>query len=688
MNGLVVAADLLTAFAALPVPDQSAVRATLGRVRAGLPPDEEAAGPFLLLPAGGVAVVAQRYGGPCDLVCVWVGAADEARAWATRHRVEVHPDTGAVQIVAQRDPDPLAEDLVPADRLFGGRSVAALRRLGVPEPLLAGVVAARTPRDLAELVPHLPVEAATALQQLAAGIEPDEVPSAPAPLDLAAALATDASRARFAEVPDDRVLAEMLHAPLAQWRVFLHPSQRRLVEARTSGPTRVLGGAGTGKSVVLMHRARHLAGTVLPALDRAEGSGAPSRVLVTTFTTTLAGDLANQLRRICSPEELDRIEVANLHRWAVRFLRAHGHPCAIAPDAQRRALMEEAVRREDQLHLPPRFYLEEWDQVVQAQDVADLQGWLLARRVGRGVRLSRTDRMKVWPVFEAYRASLVRAGRVERADVVREARLLLERRPQERPCRALLADEVQDFDANDLRLLRAMVGPGPDDLFLVGDAHQRIYGVPASLGRSGIDVRGRGRHLRVNYRTTEEIRAAAVRLLEGAEVDDLDGGVDDLRGYFSLRHGPAPEPVTCASVGAEMAALVERLRGWLGRYRPEELCVATRTRQLAETEVAPALRRAGIPLALLGEGDDEAVQSGVRVATFHRMKGLEFACVALAGVQEGTVPFVLRDAHLSDEASREVWELQERCLVYVAMTRARDEVAITGAGEGCGWWRG
>ncbi|MGB0333714.1 MAG: UvrD-helicase domain-containing protein, partial [Planctomycetota bacterium] len=177
---------------------------------------------------------------------------------------------------------------------------------------------------------------------------------------------------------------------------------------------------------------------------------------------------------------------------------------------------------------------------VQAQEIDSEAGYLRARRVGRGTRLGREQRKAVWRVFAVYRDRLKDEGRLEWDDVVREVRLFLGNEPGRAPFQAVLADEIQDFSTQELKLLRAMVEPGPSDLFLVGDAHQRIYGKMTTLGRCGIEIRGRSRRLRLNYRTTEQIRARAVGVLEGIDIDDLDEGVDDFTGYRSLRGGPKP----------------------------------------------------------------------------------------------------------------------------------------------------
>lgn len=632
-------------------------------------------------------------------LCVWVDHHDEAYAWVRNKRFEVNPTSGVLQLYeveTKADVEPAAAPSVqaaanaptarwaepdaPSPGLFAGHDDETLLLAGVPEPLLPAVRALVTESDLDRIKPHLPEEAAEVLFGLAAGFTLGEALADVAQAtsrkptvdveDFASALAEPSSQRRFRVVEGDAELIAMLDQPLAQWRVFLHPSQQKLVTMRASGPVRVLGGAGTGKTVVLMHRARHLA-------QRATGD---QKVLVTTFTRNLANDLAGHLGALCGPE-IARVEVTNLHAWAMQFLRRRGTKFTLLADpVERSRRMEAAVDEIGDCGLPRTFFLEEWDRVVQAQELLDRDGFLRARRTGRGVRLDRAVRDQVWEVFARYRQGLQRDHRLELQDIVREARLVLEKQPS-LPCyAAVCADEVQDFTPSELRLLRALVPPGPDDLFLVGDGHQRIYGQPVVLSHCGIDVRGRSRKLRLNYRTTDRIARQGIAVLHGLAVDDLDGGSDNLTGYTSLRQGLDPEVRTFATEQDEAAHVVARIRGWCAEgHAPSDIVVAARTNSLIKNRYAPLLRTEGIACTVLdADSGGDAAAPGVRLATLHRLKGLEFPCVLLVAVQDGIVPLELDDG--SDATTSQARLLQERCLLYVACTRARDELAIVGYG--------
>lgn len=621
-------------------------------------------------------------------LAVWVDNHDEAYRWAERKQFEVNPISGVMQVYSVEEAVEALETATVMEAapsassagMFGGVEDGDLLLIGVPAPLLPSVRTLEADEDLDALAPHLPSDASDMLYLLAAGFSFDdalEQASRPAVEggvdtgDFNAALNRELSQETFHVVDGEDELERMLDAPLEQWRLFLHPSQRRIVTMNAKGPVRVLGGAGTGKTVVLMHRARHLAETV--------ASGPDDRILVTTFTRNLALDIEQSLQALC-PDAMGQIEVKNLHAWARAFYeRTVGERVRVVEDRTREEWMEDAVGLSASDEFPSRFYIEEWDQIVQAQAIDSETGYLRARRVGRGTRLGRTQRKQVWTVFSAYRRRLQDQNCLEWQDVIREVRLRLEKEGARRPFRAVLADEIQDFSEQELRLLRAMVAPGPADLFLVGDAHQRIYGHMASLGRCGIEIRGRSRRLRLNYRTTEQIRARAVAVLEGVDIDDLDEGVDDFNGYRSLRGGPSPQVEFFERAEEEQAAILKTVTAWLEVVEPPDVCLAARTNEALD-RYAAILEQASIPFVQV-KRDSLTDKSGIRLATMHRLKGLEFKRMVLAGVQAGTVPLELPTDAFPDEASREDHEKRERCLFYVASTRARDQLVVTGFGR-------
>ncbi len=567
----------------------------------------------------------------------------------------------------------------PAFRTLKDRELA---RLGVPPAMLAEVRMVRGEEALDAMQARLPVEAYEALFLYLAGetyeqlVLEREAPAEPVDTgDFAKALERDESRARFVVVEDEMELEAMLNAPLERWRVFLHPSQRRLVERRWNGPVRVLGGAGTGKTVVAMHRARRFARDLQPG-----------RILFTTFTRNLAADIENNLRAICTPEEMARIEVTNLDRWVAHFLRRRRYRFRIVYDRGRDA--GEAWQRAldlkpPGLDFPDAFYGDEWEQVVQANGVTTADEYLRVPRTGRGVRLGRAARARVWPVFEEYRAQLAERGLKEVDDAFRDAAALLKEDRGALDYAAVIVDEAQDMGAQSWRLIRAIVPQGPDDLFITGDGHQRIYGRNrVVLGRCGIDVRGRSRKLRLNYRTTEQTRRWAARLLAGRAIDDLDGGADDGRGIRSLTRGPAPIRKHFETREEQTRYISGYLEGLRDGGEPlRGVCIVARTRRERDA-VAAELEEEGLKSVTLEAGAiDDGEAEEVRLATMHRVKGLEFDRVVIASMNDGLAPLPAALEERCDAVERESAETGERALVHVAATRAKREVLVLSFGR-------
>lgn len=615
---------------------------------------------------------------------LWVDHHDEAMEWARRKVFEVNETTGAFQVYDSISvgtlPPSEQQANKPADAYGPFETFADddLLRAGLPRVLLPAVKALRNVDQLEELKPHLPKEAYEALFWIGhLGYSVDQAlgeresrPAQPVDAqDVAAALAHPDSRRRFAVVKSADELEQMLDAPLAQWRVFLHPSQARLVRRNFAGPARVLGGAGTGKTVVAMHRIRHLAREVFSAPG--------DRLLFTTFTRNLADNIRANLRGLCG-DEFDRIEVVHLHGWAMGYLRMQGVKVEIATNADIRTAWREALAARPG-PWPEAFYRSEWERVVQAQGLRTREDYLQALRAGQSQRLTRPQRDQVWRVLDAYQQRLSARGKREWLDVIHEAREHLAA-SGEHPYRSVVVDETQDLHAEELRLIRQLAAEGPNDLFFVGDAHQRIYGRPVVLAQCGINVRGRAGKLRINYRTTQEIGGWSAGLLAGHAVDDLDAGTDTSQDYRSLLHGPAPEVRHFGTADGELEFIIKILKDLTATALPETICLVARTSRLLTGHYLPALGGAGMPVCLLTPDAPDAGTPGVRLATMHRVKGLEFAHILIAGVNDGVVPLDVTQ-NPADEAELADTELRERCLLHVAATRARDTLTITSNGR-------
>jgi hypothetical protein len=613
--------------------------------------------------------------GTGDVYCLlWVAKHDDAYEWAKRHKAAINPEAGNIQVFEASHVQPSAARRTEPKRtgLFDKLKDRELIRLGVPEEALEKVRSVQSEKALDSLERQIPDDAYEGLFMFAAGepyetlIVERELPGKVDTSDFSRALELDATKRHFVLITEDSDLDALLSAPLAAWRVFLHPSQRQLVERDWNGPVRVLGGAGTGKTVVAMHRAVWLA--------RNRFAGATGKpILFTTFTRTLADDIRSNIAAIASPAERDLIEVVHNDQWALGILKRFGYrPTLLFDDRQRRILWDRALtRKPEDVDYADSFYRAEFERVVLLHGCESADDYMRASRVGRGVQLTRSERQKLWPVFAEYRAQLRAANLREPEEAYRDALTLLKTNSGNVGVQAVIVDETQDLSAAALALLRAAVPAGPNDMFLVGDAHQRIYRHRTTLSKVGIDIRGRGRRLKINYRTTDEIRRWATARLENCAVDDLDGQPDTLLGYKSLTHGPAPDDGSIGSRDAEREVITETLASLEADGIPQNsTCLVVRTNEEAH-EYGDWLERLGKTVRRLDrDTPDDQSKPGIRVATMHRVKGLEFDAVIIAGYRGPEV--IAKTYSDGTDAGTYVDALTtERSLLHVAATRAK-----------------
>ncbi|MER7449348.1 UvrD-helicase domain-containing protein [Nocardia beijingensis] len=598
---------------------------------------------------------------------------DDAYAWASRHELTVNSATGGIEIgdIAALDAMMPALDSATqqaATRLFEHVKDKDLVRLGIDERTLRFARTLTSAEPLEAAQEFLPTTQWQVLYGLAAGLTPDEVWA-----ELGAALtsenidvddidaAIERSRDKIVVVDGPDELKAVFDNPFELWRIFLHPTQQSVVDATYNGPARVSGGPGTGKTVVVLHRARRLA----------EAGAGP--VLVTTFTSTLGDSLQDGLGMLIDdPATAARVSVCHIDRLANRIFRqVHGTPAFVTDEAE----LWRAAAISQPHPFTETFLAEEWRQVVLAQQITDEDGYLLADRRGRGRRLGIRQKLQIWGVITAFEQLLRDRGLWTHETVRREATRILGSR-RDKPYRHIIVDEAQDLGPDQWRLLRAAVAPGVDDIFIAGDPHQRIYDNHVTLRDVDINITGRSHRLSINYRTTAEILAWSLGVMRGEPVDDMAGGVDSLAGCRSEVHGRAPESAGFDTAAAEVNHLVEKVRGWLGSGTdPAEIGIATRAKYFGE-QIHQALRSAGIPTHLLVQG--RAATDAVSVGTMHRMKGLEFRCLAVAGVGAAAVPAPTavtpadEDHHTHERDIR-----RERSLLFVACTRAREQLSVT-----------
>lgn len=610
-------------------------------------------------------------------ILLWVDHHDEAYAWAKRKKCSINKLTGSVQIF---DVQEVIEEQNTIDEpaLFAGISDDIFEKIGLPEEQIPMIKAIKTLEGLRSMKAAIPEDAFEGLEWLGNGFTVDEVLSTLYPEndhvdvkdnDLAAALQTDASKKSFVIVDGEEELQAIMQEPLEKWRVFLHPTQRKVVGKKFNGPARVLGGAGTGKTVVAMHRAKMLASSL----------NSDGKILFTTYTKNLAEDIKDNLRKICSAEEMKRIDIINLDAWVSNFLRRQGYEYQIVYDEEVDKAWRDAIAiAAGELSFVENFYKDEWVKVVQAQEVYDKVAYCKAPRIGRGVRLDRKVRMQIWDVFDEYQNIMNEKLQRDVETAMYECRKILENKKLTGQYTSIIVDEGQDLSPSAYRLLRALAGEEHEnDIFIVGDSHQRIYRNKAVLSKCGINVRGRSSYLRINYRTTEEIRKFAFGLLNGVSFDDLDEDYDNGKGCQSLTHGDMPEIKEFATPEEELDFLVTKIKDMESSgIEQKNICVVARTHKLLDNYIA-GLQRAGIKsFEIKANKIDDRSFDGVRIATMHRVKGLEFDHVFAVAVNKKVLPFGTR-ADFEDDISLEEFRTGEKCLLYVALTRARKSACVT-----------
>lgn len=611
---------------------------------------------------------------------------DDAYAWATRRRASVNTASGRIElrdVVAIDATLPALEQaaVTSPERLFDHVNDADLRRLGLDDQTLAFARALTHEVQLDAAKAFLPERQWDVLAGLLAGMTVEDVWAeiaahlvAEEPVDTEdVARAVERSTDRVVLVDGPAELLAVLSRPFELWRVYLHPAQQQVVDARYSGPARVTGGPGTGKTVVAMHRARRLAERLIAEGVPADGP----RVLLTTFTSTLVLTLHAGLLLLTDDNDLlDRIDVLNVDRVArAVYVEEHGSFAPIS-DHELQELWRSVIT---DLGVPftEAFLAEEWRQVVLAQDITTVEEYRSAARTGRGKPLGARQRDQAWAAIAAFTARLAASGKATWESMCVEATRLLHAggsAAARHRYRHVVIDEAQDLSLVQWRFLRALVPPGPDDLFLAGDAHQRIYSHRVTLNRVGIHTAGRSARLTINYRTTAEILAWSLGMLRGEAIDDLDDGLDGIAGYRSPLHGRAPAQQGFRNRDAELNGLAEAVQAWVQRgVRPEEIGVAVRSNSLVDS-VARALSEAGLPVRLVAKSNQ--TEAAVSVATMHRMKGLEFRCMAVACLNDHVIPVAVTP--FSEDALTHAHDLlRERCLLFVACTRAREELRVS-----------
>lgn len=597
---------------------------------------------------------------------------DAAYAWAERRRIERHPKTGAAQLVSIPEVEQPESNGMPSSpasaptaakthkaALFQHLTDDELLSYGVPQDWLATVRQVDEDR-LFDLAKDLPQEAMEALLDLATGTTPNKATVTTPDSDPFAH--PDAQR-RFRLLEDVEALTLALDYPWDKWTVFLHPAQRQLVQRQFKGPARVTGSAGTGKTIVALHRAA--------ALARRYPS---SRVLLTTFSDALANALAIRLDRLIGADSdvRARIQVQALDAFGQTLYTERFGPPRLATESEIRAWLSSANGSNN---FPANFLFSEWTTVVDAWQIRTWESYRDVPRLGRKTRIGGKQREPLWAVFEQVLKALADAGKTTRSALFAQLTDAL-RETKSCPINFAVIDEAQDIGIAELRFLAAATTAHPEALYFAGDLGQRIFQQPFSWKALGVDIRGRSQTLRINYRTSHQIRTQADKLLPDS-IADVDGEKDSRRGTQSLFNGP--EPVRQIFDAPEEEA--QGVGKWIATrladgLQPQEIAVFVRDESLIPRAHQAIQHAEAKPADLTTKM--RITPDAIAVGTMHLAKGLEFRAVAVMACDDEALPLQSRIESITDDADLEEVYNTERHLLYVACTRARDWLLVTG----------
>lgn len=618
-----------------------------------------------------------------SFMLAYVDHHDKAYAWAERRRIEAHPRTGAIQIVevheriedagplfAPRSPEtattqsqPAPAPVQPAAKpIFASLSDDTLLNIGTPADWVEDIRSWTEDRFF-QMSDRLPAEVAEALLDYAAtGTEPQPIWLQKSNTPFAH---PDTLR-RIRTIESSEELRLALDFPWDKWSVFLHPSQREIVDRDFSGPARVTGTAGTGKTIVALHRAA-----------RAVREDAQARVLFTSFSRPLANALRAKLAVLLADDaaKLTRVSISSFEDAASELYQlATGRRPTLAPIDAQRAALERAMADLGYIDMPLRFVFSEWRQIVDAWNLPDLESYANVPRIGRRNRMGAKQREALWPVFEAARRALAGRGYLTGSQLFAAVEAEVKAKA-DKPFTHVIVDEAQDLGVAELRMM-GVLATGANAHFFAGDLGQRIFQLPYSWRALGVDVRGRSSNLRINYRTSRQIREAADQLLP-PKVRDVDGIEDDRTGAQSVFEGPAPTMTECADQEDETVKVAAYLRAAIDDgISPGEIGVFVRSAEYLP-RCRAAVSAAGLEARQLTERTDD-VADRVSLGTMHLAKGLEYKMVVVMACDDEALPLQARVDEATDEDElREVFDT-ERHLFYVACTRARDRLHITG----------
>jgi hypothetical protein len=617
---------------------------------------------------------------------LWVDNHDEAMDWARTKQFHWNELTQAAQLfeatTKEVSKNVSSENLayMTIASLYSDLTDQQLLSIGVPDILLPAVRSIADLNALDKMEPYLPSDAFENLFYAAEGADIDRLIGEVAEGRLSASEATGSmnNQRHFIELTDDVLFNQALTGEFSKWKFYLHPSQRKLVEGDFNGSVKVSGGAGTGKTVAAIHRLKFLIEQFNP--DR--------KVLFTTYTRSLTENLEQLIQELGIPD--NRYEVCSIDSLMLNLARQYGlfsdaDKLTNWPNSQSSIELWGKFLESQLTEFTPFFLNAEYEQVILAGNIRSSTAYYAVSRAGRSRPLTRKQRMEVWRLMEHYQTYSGKAHFFHRDALFNNVTNLLNQLPA-KPFSYIISDELQDLANVELRFLRSLTDIAPNDLFLVGDPLQSIYGRKVNFTQAGINIRGaRSQRLRINYRTTEEIKRFALNVIQHSIFDNFDGGIEEKGGYLSLFHGERPTYKVFDNKDQELLHIQETIKDHNQRgVRYADIVVASRTKEELKS-VKSMFHKHRLPYSDLGTPGKANDPEGIRLCTFHNLKGLEFKSVLLIDISQRTLPFQPANYSRWDSSIQKDYLKSERSLLYVATTRAIQSVTITGTGKASDW---
>ena len=628
-----------------------------------------------------------------DNVCIllFVGLRDLALRQGRGIKYEINAETNCIQVYESANPmrreiKPEEDECSTASHNIAERSEYVFAKwdaddllyLGVPKEYLTKLIEVKTLKEFAAIQKALPREAVEALYCILNGDSVEKAFKVNHPQNIKVKQddikkAVQNQSIGIAPIENEEDVKHMFEAPLEKWRVYLHPQQRHIAYRSYAGAVRVLGSAGTGKTVVALHHAKYLAKT----LDE------DKKILFTTYTKSLMNDINTRLNAICSMDERSKIKVLHFDGILQEILsksRAKQKEIKYVDRILEERWQEAAEQAAtlDKTSYNWSFYQDEWVNVVQAQGIKKPVEYISEDRAGRGRRLDRDSRQKIWPVFKKYAELMDNANEMDREAAANYCVKLLSDELTSYRFDSVIIDESPNFGPAQFRLLRTLAGdPHPDDMFITGDSRQRIYSnrPKVVLSKCGINIRGRSYSLAVNYRTTGRILEVANLLLKDIIYDDLDGGNDNSGIAFSTIEGERPVFKSFKTEVDEVQGVVRAIREQIrSGIKPSEIAIVARTHKVLD-KLQSELFRAGIPVS------KETEKNCIHLLTMHKSQGMEYSYVYVVAVNKDVIPLRVALDKAYDKAERTNRLNEEKQLLYVAITRARNNIFISCSGE-------